>query len=154
METLQLQADQSVATARRLYDLRAMDIATTLSSVFAGAFLISRNFAALGDEDAARRALVLGFVALLPLAFLIVAIPTSPQYDALGRFAFQLGQAAIVHIAAVKVQGNAIRMHRETGGLFYSRWRAAGISVLLLLAVVPVLFGMLLFAAKLMHRSI
>jgi len=40
METVQLQADQSVATARRLYDLRAIDIATTLSSVFAGAFLV------------------------------------------------------------------------------------------------------------------
>lgn len=62
MESLQLQADQNVAKASRLYDLRAMDIGTTLSSLFAGAFLISRNFAALGDQEAARKALVLGLL--------------------------------------------------------------------------------------------
>ena len=56
MELLQSQADQSVAQARRLHDLRAMDIATILSSLFAGAFLISRNFAALGDHESARKA--------------------------------------------------------------------------------------------------
>ena len=53
MELLQPQADQSVAKAPRLYDFRAMHIATILSSLFAGAFLISRNFAALGDHESA-----------------------------------------------------------------------------------------------------
>jgi hypothetical protein len=150
MESVQLQADQSVAKARRLYDLRAMDIGTALSSLFAGAFLISRNFAALGDQEAARKALVLGFVGLLALAFLLVLAPTSPRYDGLTRLAFQVGQVGIVHFAAVKVQGNAIEKHRASGGLFYSRWRAAGISLLLILLVFPILFGMYLFASKML----
>ena len=47
MESPRLQLDQSVANTPRLYDLRAMAIATTLSPVFAGAFLISCKFAAL-----------------------------------------------------------------------------------------------------------
>ena len=127
-----------------------MDIGTALSSLFAGAFLISRNFAALGDQEAARKALVLGFVGLLPLAFLLVLAPTS-RYDGLTRLAFQLGQAAIVHFAALKVQGGAIEKHRASGGLFYSRWRAAGISLLLILVVFPILFGMYLFATKLLR---
>lgn len=67
------------------------------------------------------------------------------------RLAFQLGQAAIVHFAALKVQGGAIEKHRASGGLFYSRWRAAGISLLLILVVFPILFGMYLFATKLLR---
>jgi hypothetical protein len=151
MELLQLQPDQSVAKTPRLYDFRAMDIATILSSLFAGAFLISRNFAALGDHESARKALALGFVGLLPLAFLLAVAPTSPRYDGLTRLAFQLGQTAIVHFAAGRVQGNAIAKHRASGGLFYSRWRAAGISLLLILLVFPVLFGMYIFASKLLR---
>lgn len=150
MESLRLEPDESVAKAPRLYDLRAMDIATVLSSLFAGAFLISRNFAALGNDEAARRALLIGFVGLLPLSFLLVLAPDSPRYDGLIRLAFQLGQAAIVHVAAVKFQGDAIKKHRASGGLFYSRWRAAGISLLLLVPLLPILFGMILFASKLL----
>lgn len=154
MDTIQLQAAQGVAKVPRLYDLRAVDIATFISSIFAGAFLISRNFAALGDDDAARRTLVLGFLGLLPLAFLLILVPSSPKYDDLTRLAFQLGQAGIIHFAAVKVQGEALSKHRESGGLFYSRWRAAGISLLLLVLVLPILLGMLFFAARMLHRAI
>lgn len=87
---------------------------------------------------------------MLPLAFLLVLAPQSPRYDGLVRLVFQLGQAAIVHVAAVKFQGNAIKKHRSSGGLFSSRCRTAGISLLLLIPLVPVLFGMILFASKLL----
>jgi hypothetical protein len=150
MESLQVETDQSLAKAPRLYDLRAMDIATVLSSLFAGAFLISRNFAALGNDDAARKALLIGFAGLLPLSFLLVLAPNSPRYDGLIHLMFQFGQAAIVHVAAIKSQGDAIKKHRTSGGLFYSRWRAAGISLLFLIPLLPILFGMILFASKLL----
>jgi hypothetical protein len=150
MEFPQPQTEQAFATPPRLYDLRAMDIATVLSSLFAGAFLISKNFTALGNDDAARKALLIGFAGLLPLSFLLVLAPQSPHYDGLMRLVFQAGQAAIVHVAAVKLQGGAIEKHRSSGGLFYSRWRAAGISLLLLVPLVPVLFGMIFFASWLL----
>jgi hypothetical protein len=87
MEFPQPLAGQDFATPPRLYDLRAIDIATVLSSLFAGAFLISRNFTALGDDGAARKALVIGFAGLLPLSFLLVLAPQSPHYDGLMRLA-------------------------------------------------------------------
>jgi hypothetical protein len=150
MQWLGPQADQNVAKAPQLYDPRNRHCDHTLVSL-CDAFLISRNFAALGEHESARKALALGFVGLLPLAFFLVLVPASPRYDGVTRPAFQLRQVAIVHLSAVRVQGNAIAKHRVSGGLFYSRWRAAGISLLLILIIVPILFGMYLFASKLMR---
>jgi len=49
----------------------------------------------------------------------------------------------------VKIQGDAIRQHRESGGLYYWRWRAAGVSLLLIVLVLPIPVGRTLSAAKL-----
>jgi hypothetical protein len=125
----------------RLYDLRAIDIGTVLSSLFAGAFLISRNLSALGDREGARNALLGGFLGLIPLALLAYSITLPGRYDSLVRLGFQLGQAAIIHLIAIRVHGNALREHKESGGVFFSRWRAAGLSILLIPVVFVVFLG-------------
>lgn len=123
---------EPAAPSIKLYDLRAIEIATVFASVIGGAFLLSRNFKALGQNDKARNSMiigVLGMVAVCLLAFSIVVPET-----ARGGFEliFQAAQVFVVYLVASRVNGTAIREHRSTDGKFYSRWRAAGISLLLL----------------------
>lgn len=59
LESRQIQTDETGAKVQRLYDVHSILIATLLASLFAGAFLIASNFAALGD-GAAEKALAAG----------------------------------------------------------------------------------------------
>ena len=118
----------------RLYDLRAIELATVLSSEFAGAYLVARNLRALGQPKQSRNALLWGFLALVPLTLLIFSIVIPERFEPLLAVLVQGGQAVAVHVFAKRSHGDALAKHASTGGAFYSRWRAAGVALL----VIPV----------------
>jgi uncharacterized membrane protein YecN with MAPEG domain len=115
-----------------LYDLRAIDLATFLASWFAGAFLIARNLRALNRPEEARNALIAGTIALIPLAFVAHSLVVPVQYERLLGIAVQGAQVWVVHIAASRIHGKALINHAAADGRFFSRWRAVGVSILLL----------------------
>jgi len=136
--------EQSQQTPPRLYDLRGLDIGTFLGSWFAGGFLLSRNLRALGRTDAARNVLLIAFLSLVPLALLTYTIVVPEKYERLLAFTIQGAQVAIVHFAALRMHGAALSRHASSGGQFFSRWRAAGVSLLLLPVPLCVLLGVAL----------
>jgi len=136
--------EQDHAGSIRLYDLRAIDIATFLSSWFAGAFLLSRNLRALGRLDDARNVLLVGFLALFPLAFLLGFIVVPEAYERALSCAVQTAQVGLVHLTAKRLHAHDLESHAAAGGGFFSRWRAAGVALLLLPVAFAVFFGVVL----------
>jgi len=122
----------------KLYSMAGIDVATFFGSWLAGAVLVSRNYRSLGEHDAARNALLLGVVSTLALAFVIysIVVPATARVDA---HVILAAQVAAVHLVVSWVQGDALESHASTGGEFFSRWRAFGVS-LLVLPVAMVLF--------------
>ena len=102
---------------------------------------MARNLRALGRNDAARNAVLFAFLALFPLAFAIYSIVVPEQYDRALGVAVQGFQVAAVHLVASRVHGKELEAHRESGGRFYSRWRAAGVSLLVLPVALVVLIA-------------
>jgi len=128
----------------RLYDLRALELATFLSTWFAGAFLASRNFRSIGDHDAARNSLLLGIVGLIAIALAAMLIEIPERAERSAGFLIQCAQVALVHVLAKRSLGESLASHSSAGGKFYSHWRAAGIALLLLAPVAAVFFGVAL----------
>ena len=128
----------------RLYDLRALELATFLSTCFAGAFLASRNFRSIGDHDAARNSLLLGMVGLIAIALAAFLIEIPERADRSAGFLIQAAQVVLVHVLAKRSLGKSLASHSSAGGEFYSHWRAAGIALLLLVPVLAVFFGVAL----------
>ena len=126
----------------KLYSASSIGVATFFGSWLAGAVLISQNYRRLGDPDAARNALVVGIastVALILFTFSIVVPPTAERALAHG---LQAAQVAVIHLVLSKVQGAALKSHASAGGEFFSRWRALGISLLLLPAALGIGLGL------------
>jgi len=129
----------------RLYDVHSIDLATFLGSWFAGAILLSRNLQALGRVEDARSTLIVGFFGLIALAFAIYSIVVPERFDRLVGLAVQAAQVAAVHVLSTRTLGRSIERHRAAGGAFYSRWRAAGVSVLVLPITIGVIVAVAIF---------
>ena len=140
-----LRAPDPFAVERpKLYSIGGIDIATFLCSWFAGAFLIARNYHQFGKPESARNALLLGFAGIVCLSFAVFSVVVPERYEQALSAAIQGIQVLMVHLLAKRLQGRALSNHVELGGTFYSRWRAAGVAVLLLPVVLALMVAVAL----------
>jgi len=138
--------DPFADTRPKLYSIAAIDLATFLSSWLAGAFLLASNYRRFGDNPAARKALLIGFLSLVALVLVGGTIVVPERFAKAEQFVYQAVQVGVIHLIARRLQGTAIANHKAAGGKLYSRWRAAGIALLLLpVALIVIVAIALLF---------
>ncbi|AGI25633.1 hypothetical protein ACYCAX_03695 [Pseudomonas sp. MT3] len=140
-----LQDAPGVATGEPLYRLAAVGIATFFGTPVAGAWVIAQNLKRLGRPEQIRKTWLTGIGVLL-LAFVIAwFLPGS----------FPAAPINIVTLLAMQQYakqniGEELDRHAAAGGAFHSNWRAFGVSLLILLAVLAALFGLSLVVAYLL----
>jgi hypothetical protein len=123
----------NVATAGALYSPGQVSLATFLGSPIAGAWLLAANYAVLGERDARRRTLMygaIGSVVVLALAFVL------PEH--FPNFILPAAYTVTLREFANRSQGKAFNAHLQNGGRKQSTWRAAGIGLAWLAAVLSV----------------
>ena len=124
--------------AERLYSLGQITVATFLGSPLAGAWLMATNHKSLGQAEQAGKSmwLAVGGTLLLLVAstFLPERFPNSvlPVACALGFRAY-----------AEATFGKDIKSHQAMGGPRFSWWRAVGIALLCVVALLAVIMGVL-----------
>jgi len=144
MESALRAADLADAADARFYRVSGIGVATLLGGLLGGGIVLSKNFQALGQPDRARKVLIscaLGMVALLGIAFML---PDSIDLPGTG---FTIVQIAVLYQYAKQTQEVDIAAHMEKGGAMHSNWRAAGIGVLVLLALAAIVFVVALMLA-------
>ena len=126
-------------TGVRVYSPNQVLGATFLGSPIASAWLMSENFVAFRNPNAARRTWLYGILAtaaLLGVSTLIPdGVPTSP---------IAIAYAFVAKHLVVKYQARDIATVLTGGGSHYSSWRAAGLGLLSLLALMIVVVGVML----------
>lgn len=131
-----LQDAATTTTGEPLYRLAAIGIATFFGTPVAGAWVMAQNLKRLGRLGQVRHAWITGicaFIAIFLLGwFLPESVPATPINIAA---VFGMHHYAKQHIGA------ALDQHTAQGGTFVSNWRAFGVSLLFLLAVMAVIFG-------------
>ncbi len=121
-----------------LYSLSAINLATAFGSILAGAVLLASNLKKVNREDEALQTYIFGFFILILLFFSIILIPNANKIpDAL----IQLIQVGFIYGFSYYKFNTEFKSHEKKKGKYYSKWRAFGISLLLLPLVLGILFG-------------
>lgn len=129
--------ERSPGSAQALYRPAAVGIATFFGTPLAGAWVLSRNLQRLGLENRIGPC----WWTSIGLCFVIVALSLllPEKFPALP---VTVVQVVVMQQYARQVLGAALQRHQEAGGAFLSNWRAFGVALLFLLAVLTlVLFG-------------
>ncbi len=130
--------------SQKVFTNRAISIATFFGGPIAAGFLISKNFKAFGNENAARDSIFLGILSTLILFAGIFMIPEHiidkvPQALIPGIY------TAIIAALVEKLQGQKIRDFLAENGQKASNWQAVGYG-LLGLVIIAIFILIMVFA--------
>ena len=137
---------------KKFYSQRAITIATYFGGPLAAGYLVKKNFEVLDQPDNAQKSLIIGIISTVLLFAGIFSIP-EPIIDKIPQPVIPLIYTGIIYLIVERIQGENLKQHKESGGEFYSGWKAAGVGaiamVILFVSIVTVAF----FAGDLSNKT-
>lgn len=124
---------------RKFYSQKAITIATYFGGPLAAGYLIQKNYETLDEPDKARKSLMIGILSTIILFAGIFSIPDEIM-DKIPNFLIPAIYTGIVYSIVERMQGEALRNHKEANGEFYSGWKAAGVGALAMLILIAGIF--------------
>ncbi|MGL4319205.1 MAG: hypothetical protein ACRCTL_21630 [Pseudomonas sp.] len=131
----------SVAQGQKLYSLAAIGLATFFGTPLAGAYVLNHNLKALGLLDKLKTTWLLASGCLLAVLLLSFLLPDGTPGSGL-----TVAQVVVMYMYAKQLHAPALQAHREQQGAFFSNWRAVGVGLLFLVAVLLVLVPLLMLS--------
>lgn len=122
-----------------LYSLPAVGLATFFGTSLAGAYVLAHNLRQYGLHKELRQTwwLAIGiFVAITALGFLLP--------ENVPGIAFTVVQVIAMNQYAKSVLGSRLQQHAAAQGPLYSNWRAVGIGLLFILAILVVVVPLIM----------
>ncbi len=129
----------AAATGQKLYSLAAIGLATFFGTPLAGAYVLNHNLKALGLLDKLKTSWVMAGVCLLAVLVISFMLPEGTP-----NTGFAVAQVMAMYYYAKQLHAPALDAHRAEQGAFFSNWRAVGIGLLFLPAVLLVLIPLLM----------
>jgi hypothetical protein len=117
------------ASPHKIYSKNWIVAGALLGGPMAGAFFLSQNFKAFGEENKSRKTLIIGGLVMLGLLLIVTFVPEAGQF---GRLAAIMPVIMTNHFANF-YQKNKIDEHEKAGGKMQEWWRVLGITLLILL---------------------
>jgi hypothetical protein len=117
---------------KRFYSQRAITIATYFGGPLAAGYLVKKNYETLEQPDNARKSLIIGIVSTILIFAGIFSIPED-IIDKIPNALIPLIYTGIIYLIVERVQGENLKNHKESGGEFYSGWKAAGVGAIAML---------------------
>lgn len=131
-----LQDAATTTTGEPLYRLAAVGIATFFGTPIAGAWVMAQNLKALNRGHEARKAWVIGICFTLGIFVFGYFLPDNISGTPIG-----IATLVGMYQFAKQSFGAALDQHLADGGTWRSNWRAFGVSLLILLATLALLFA-------------
>jgi len=122
------------APTYKLYDYRAVCLATILGSALAGSILMALNYRRLGDAAAAVKILVVGILVTGLVSF-------SGWFSGTMQGAMPIVLTLIMMYSAKVIQGPSLEHHVRLGGKLGSMWTALGVGLAILLSLLLIMVG-------------
>ncbi len=117
---------------KKLFSQKAITIATYFGGPLAAGYLVKKNYEALEQPDNARKSLIIGIISTILIFGGIFSTPEE-IIDKIPNALIPLIYTGIIYLLVEKYQGENLKKHKETGGEFYSGWKAAGIGAIAML---------------------
>jgi len=125
----------------KLFKVSGVGVATFFGSILAGGIVMSMNYMRLGENDAAKKALIYSALATLAVFGIIFLIPADINIP---NTALTVPQVIAMVQIAKKNQQQSIDDHISGGGQVSSNWKAFGIGLLTIIPIVVVVFAVTL----------
>nr|WP_297353046.1 hypothetical protein [uncultured Caldimonas sp.] len=135
-------AGSAATPAARLNSFGGLFWAALTGNLFATALLMSQNYAQVGQQDRARKALTYAGLAMLVILVLVVVLP-----EEVPVIAFSAPQLAVAYYLAKSHHDELVIPHLAKGGAVHSNWRGAGIGLLIGIVTFAVMLPFLLMLA-------
>lgn len=117
---------------KRFYSQRAITIATYFGGPLAAGYLVKKNYETLEQPDNARKSLIIGIVSTILIFAGIFSIPED-IIEKIPNALIPLIYTGIIYLIVERVQGKSLKNHKDSGGEFYSGWKAAGVDAIAML---------------------
>lgn len=117
---------------KRFFSQKAITIATYFGGPLAAGYLVNKNYEVLEQPDNARKSLIIGIISTILVFAGIFSIPEA-IIDKIPNALIPLIYTGIIYLLVERFQGESLKKHKESGGEFYSGWRAAGIGAVAML---------------------
>ena len=128
-----------------LYKISGIGLATFIGSTLAGGFLISQNYKRLGNVRMANKTLtytVLATIALFLIAYFL------PEDMNVPNMVFTVVQVVVLVQIAKQLQAKELSNHVAHGGALASNWKAFGISLIVIIAMLAVLIPVIMLTVE------
>lgn len=128
---------------RRLYSPGQIALAAFIGSPIAACWFFGRNYRELGKPESTKQWLVWGSVGTVAL-FAVIFILSFIVRINLPNQVIPIGYTFGLREAAKRIHGSTVTEHLSAGGRLGSWWFVVGLSLLFLIAVAAVWFGVCL----------
>lgn len=118
----------------KFHSQAAIVIATYIGGPLAAGYLIKKNYDTLGQHENAKKSLIIGVISMVLLVVSIFSVPEHIM-SKIPNAIIPLAYTGIILLIVEKIQGAKLKEHKESGGEFHSRWKAAGAGVASLLVI-------------------
>lgn len=133
---------------KKLFSQKAIAIATYFGGPAAAGYLVKKNYEAYNQKDNGKKAFIIGIISTLLIFAGIFSVP-EPITDKIPNALIPVIYTAIIYLIVEKLQGNRIKGHKESGGKFYSGWKATGIGAIFMVIQFAMIAGTAFIAGDL-----
>ena len=126
-------------SSTKFYSQTAITIATYFGGPLAAGYLVKKNYDTLEQPENGKKALIIGIVSTILLFIGIFSIP-EPIIDKIPNALIPLIYTGIIYWIVERLQGEILKSHKESGGEFYSGWKAAGIGAIAMVILTASIF--------------
>jgi hypothetical protein len=120
---------------KRFYSQRAIAIATYFGGPLAAGYLVKKNYETLEQPDNASKSLIIGIISTILIFAGIFSVPDE-IIDKIPNALIPLIYTGIIYLIVERIQGAALKNHKESGGEFYSGWKAAGVGAIAMVILI------------------
>lgn len=125
---------------KKLFSQRAIAIATYFGGPAAAGYIVKKNYEAYDQLEKGKRAFVIGIIFTILIFAGIFSIPEN-IIDKIPNPVIPAIYTGIIYLIVGKIQGQWLKEHKESGGEFYSAWKATGIGAIFMLILLAMIAG-------------
>ncbi|MEA2107448.1 MAG: hypothetical protein U9P82_12155 [Bacteroidota bacterium] len=133
---------------KKLFSQRAIAIATYFGGPAAAGYLVKKNYESYNQEDVGKKAFIIGIISTLLIFAGIFSIPEH-IIDKIPNVLIPAIYTGIIYLIVEKIQGKWLKEHKESGGEFYSGWKATGIGAIFMVILLALIMGTAFIAGDL-----
>jgi hypothetical protein len=137
-----------MSETKKLFSQKAITIATYFGGPAAAGYLVKKNYEAYDQPEKGKKAFIIGIVSTVLIFWGIFSIPEH-IIDKIPNFLIPAIYTGIIYLIVEKIQGQWIKEHKESGGEFYSGWKATGIGAIFMVILLAVIAGTAFLAGDL-----